>query len=594
MKRVLPETLHARPANLLVRVAKSHQARVELVTGAGRADAKSIVAVLALGAREGDEVELLADGPDAEVALAALGALIDAAFDRDLVPETGTAEVAGIAIGVAVVARRTDDADAPLDTRRDALAAAFAQVGEDLAVLVAALSPDEAALFEPERAIVLDLERYVLARLDEGAGARDAILEATSTGGSDLLLDARARVLAALSGGDAGALGERVERVAGAGGAAIVVAEALTPSMVASFPAAVVGVAAVDPEQAATSHAAILARGRGLPLLWIPPHVAASIGDGDLLVLDTSRSPARLWIDPAPELVADARARLVRLEATRVLDAARAEAPLTALGLAVRVNVGSVDDAIPAGAEGVGLLRTELLFADRTRAPTEAEQRAALETIAGHVGSRPLVVRLFDAGGDKPLGWLSPRSAAPDARGVALLFAHASILDAQLGAIRAVAREGRDVRVLLPFAHHPDELALVRRKLGRAIPVGAMIETVAAVGAVDVLAAAGDFVCVGTNDLAASTLGGPRGSAESALDRRVLLHLERIVAAGRAHRRQVTVCGEIAAIPAGARVLVGLGVDALSVAPVAWAPLKLALSGVSAAECREAARAALR
>jgi phosphoenolpyruvate-protein kinase (PTS system EI component) len=140
---------------------------------------------------------------------------------------------------------------------------------------------------------------------------------------------------------------------------------------------------------------------------------------------------------------------------------------------------------------------------------------------------------------------------------------HPELLEAQLRAITRTAK-GADVRVLLPFVSGPGEVEHVRACSGGALPVGAMIETPSAVDQIDAIAAASDFVCIGTNDLFASMTGVDRAAGAPLLDARLLRGIDRVVTAAHAQHRTVTVCGELAGDPQGARILVGLGVDAIS------------------------------
>src|SRR5262249_35924474 len=163
--------------------------------------------------------------------------------------------------------------------------------------------------------------------------------------------------------------GSRLARlIAGAGGEdVILVAETLTPSLVAAAPAQVVGIAAASDDedtgasgQGHTSHAAILARGRGIPLVFVPSHVALAIAEGEMVVLDATASPSRLWVTPSDARIAAARAALAERERTREAEASRWTAPLSHLPklggapFAVRVNIGSIHEGVPEGAEGIG------------------------------------------------------------------------------------------------------------------------------------------------------------------------------------------------------------------------------------------------
>lgn len=590
MKIVLPDALHARPANLLVRAAQRLACAVHVRKGDRRADARDILQVIKLGAAKGDEVVLEAEGEGAAEAIAAIAELVAREFDPDLVPEEGAAAAAGIAIGHAVVWLEEEELTAEqgsVDEERARAVQAFARARAEVSAIVAALPAHEAQLFEPEQTILSSLEEIVMRRVEAGESAIDAVRAETLSGPSDLIDDARRRLLDALSGAAARTVAFELR---GSLVDAVLVAQNVTPSLVASLPGHVVGViAAVDDDAATgtTSHAAILARGRGLPLAYVPSHVAFTIEEGVVVVLDTTVTPARIWSSPSEALIEEARARGAALRRLQADAEARAEAPLS-LGVAVRVNVGSTREDVPAAADGIGLLRTELVFADRTRLPSEDEQAAAYGAIARKT-SGPVHVRLFDGGGDKPLPFLPAPPADPDARGAALLLANPEATAAQL---RAIARVP-GARAFIPLVRSAADVEAIRALAPPGLDIGAMVETPEAAEDAEAIAAVSDFVCIGTNDLACETLGVSRAQGPDALDPRVLAHVRRTVEGAHARGRKVTVCGEIAADPRGGRVLVGLGVDALSVAPARFASTKLGLAAASSDDCRNAAESAL-
>jgi phosphotransferase system HPr (HPr) family protein len=599
----LQDALHARPANLLVRVASRFAASIQIGKGGCFADARKILDVLALGAAKGEEIELRATGEGADEALAHLAELIARNFDSDFVPETGAVAVEGIAIGRALVVmldqgepsrERGSDEEETTYAR-----SAIARVRQDMEALIHGLPPSEAELFEPERLILGELEPAILKQIAEGASAEEAVKVATDPATTDLLIDARARLFTALRGQHNAALARAIAEPSGH--ELVLVTDALAPSLVAFLPPRVRGIVAglgevADPSPVRgpgthTSHAAILARGRDLPLAFVPSHVALAIGDDDLVVVDTTEAEARVWVAPSDALVADARARRETLAREREERETRAASMPLGVGVDLFVNVGSIDERVPPGAQGIGLLRTELVFAGRATPPTEAEQHAAVLAIACAARGGVVTARLFDAGGDKPLAWLTPPPESPDLRGIALLRNYPHVLEHQLHAIVRAAAHAK-VRVLIPMTRSPEDVDAVRA-LARSLTIGAMIETPAAADAIDAIAAASDFICIGTNDLTALTLGVDRAVAANALDPRVLDLVRRVVEGAHARERRVTVCGEIAGDPRGAMILVGLGVDSLSVAPARVALLRLALRGVTEDECREAARAAL-
>ena len=510
-------------------------------------------------------------------------------------PESGSALVEGIAIGRAIVWLSSPAPRELIRTvvqERARLTRAILRATHGVEELVRLLGAAEAELFEPELEILKELEPLMLAKVEAGMQAEDAVHEATNPVSTDLLVDARARLIDGL------AYAERsVESLLeGRDGDRVLVTAGLTPSVVASLPARVVGIIAASEDADSgggyLSHAVILARGREIPLAFVASSVTAAIHDDDVVVLDTTVSPASIWVTPSDSIASQAHARRDARMLMRAEEESRVVAPLSHLGLEVHVNVGSRHERFPASAEGIGLLRTELVFSEYTSAPTEGEQFVALLAIAAPLGKAPFVVRLFDAGGDKPLAWLRAPGEATGARGIELLLRHPAILDAQLRAI-ARAAEHANVRVLLPLVGRAEDVLQVRARCHEKLLVGAMIETPDAVNEIERIASVSDFICIGTNDLFAVVTGQRRADCMLSLDTRALTMVERIVAAAHGHGRKVSVCGELAGDPHGARILVGLGVDAISVASVRFARVKSSLRDVTADDCRGVAREAM-
>jgi phosphoenolpyruvate-protein kinase (PTS system EI component) len=511
-------------------------------------------------------------------------------------PEPGSPVVEGIAIGRAIVWESDPAPENVVRTpaqERVRLERAILRATRGVEELVRLLGSAEAELFGPEIEILRELEPLLLAKVDAGMPAEEAVNEATSQVSTDLLVDARARLIDGL-GYAQRSVGSLLE---GRDGDRVLITAALTPSVVASLPARVVGIVAASEEgeraTGAMSHAAILARGRDIPLAFVAPGVALAIRNDDIVVLDATVSPASIWVSPDDSIAREAHERREVRMLMRAEEEASVAAPLSHLGLEVHVNVGSRYERFPASADGIGLLRTELVFSEHASAPSEGEQFGALLAIAAPLGRAPLVVRLFDAGGDKPLPWLLAPREAVAARGIELLFMHPVLLDTQLRAIVRAA-DHINARVLLPLVTGPADVEQVRARSRGKVPVGAMIETPAAVEQIDAIAAVSDFVCIGTNDLFAMVTGRDRADCTLSLDTRALSMVERIVTAAHAHGRRVTVCGELAGDPHSARILVGLGVDAISVAAVRFAKVKFSLRDVTMDDCRAVAREALR
>jgi phosphoenolpyruvate-protein kinase (PTS system EI component) len=269
----------------------------------------------------------------------------------------------------------------------------------------------------------------------------------------------------------------------------------------------------------------------------------------------------------------------------------------------VLANVASAAEvraALDAGAEGVGLVRTELLCLDAARWPTEAEHRHALRPVLSPLAGRVTTVRVLDFGGDK----LPPFLAADDdgSRGIALLLRHPTALEDQLAAILAEGA-GCRLRILLPMVDDVSQLLAARELLARARArtrigvgsLGAMIETPAAVAGATAIATQAAFLSIGTNDLTASTLGVDRFTAATARadDPRVLAAIAQTVDAAHATGRTVEVCGEAAGDPLMLPLLLGLGVDELSTGAARVGELRAQIRSLSLDDCRRTARAAL-
>lgn len=469
---------------------------------------------------------------------------------------TGIAAVPGFAVGNALVVHIGAELRDETGTRDEELARvarAVAHAKREIGMLVASLPRVERALFEPELVLLDDLERRMMHVVRAGLGAEEAALAVTREAPSDLVIDARTRLLEALGGGGSAlsrAIATRNEPEL------VLVTNALSPSMVAALPPQVSGIVASGGGY--QSHAAILARSRELPLLYVDEPITDVIADGELVVLDTSAAEASLRICPNEAVAAELRDARAAREAA---ESAAAVSPDVDVGVDLRVNVASLHDRVPPEASGIGLVRTELLFAARTTPPSARDQTFAFIALARKAAGRPVVIRLFDAGADKPLAWLPAR---PGERGIELLFAHPDVLASQVEAVIA-ARRHADVRVLLPMTRSVDDVARVRSLLPSSVQVGAMIETISAARQAAEIARAADFVSIGTNDLSADILGVDRRDAPSS-DPRVMDVVREIVCAAHAQGREVTVCGELAGDPDAALALASAGVDALSMA----------------------------
>jgi multiphosphoryl transfer protein len=403
------------------------------------------------------------------------------------------------------------------------------------------------------------------------------------------------------------------------GGPGIVVAGELTPADTAGFdPAVVSGVATAL--GGPTSHAAILARALGIPaVLGLGPDVLA-VPEATQLLLDGDQGSVQ--VAPArADLAAAEQARQQRRQAGQRARQRAAEPAVTADGTRIEVaaNAGSPEDvrhAVEAGADGIGLLRTEFLFLAASSMPTEAEQAAVYADLAGILAGRPMIIRTMDVGADKPLPYL-PRDAEPNPalgqRGIRLGLARTEVLLTQLRAVLRVAAD-HPVKLMFPMVATEDEVRaalglfsdarLALATEGVAVPaegameVGIMIEVPAAALTAARLAPAVDFFSVGTNDLTQYTLAADRevsavAGLNDALHPAVLTLIGRAAAAAAEAGRWTGVCGELAADPLAVPLLLGLGVRELSVSAAAVGSVKEIVRATDLAVAAELARQAL-
>lgn len=335
------------------------------------------------------------------------------------------------------------------------------------------------------------------------------------------------------------------------------------------------------------SHAVILARSLGLPAVVGLGRATQVVGEGDRLVVDGRAG--RLLVRPpeAAVLAYGERARAERRRACTLLRGADLPAETRdGRAVALRANVESVEEIAALrrhGADGVGLFRTEFLFLNRAELPDEAEQERQYRTLLAGVAPWPATIRTVDLGGDKLPGGAARRPEANPALGLrgVRLAREGRLYEAQLRALLRASPAGR-LRVLLPLVTGVEEVLAIREQLadlrteleaaGRPVgplELGVVVETPAAAALVDLLAPEVDFFSIGTNDLIQYTVAVDRDAEALAYlydagHPAVLRALRGAVEAARAAGRPIGVCGEMAGDPLFTLVLVGLGVDELS------------------------------
>ncbi|MER7250860.1 phosphoenolpyruvate--protein phosphotransferase [Kribbella sp. NPDC000426] len=576
--------LHARPAARLVGLVNGFDAVVTLTdldTGRGPVDAGSLSMVATLNAQQGHRIRVAASGPQASEALAAIEKLADEDFGDASSPTAAEASpsvpAAGgsgldVAIGPAVVVGAGVDlsgyvaGDNELARLHQACATAAEQLGE-----LRDTTPDHGDIFVAHLALLKD--RNILDAVEDaisgGASAPAAWLGVYDDLATTFeeLDDAYQRERAQ----DVRAVRDRVLRIlVGATeetpAAGILVVPELDAATSATLDATRIAGIAVR-AAGTTGHGVIVARSRGIPLI-------TGIGDIDVHPGATIAFDARTGsfeVAPDEDRV---HATIRERQNEREQAVARASEPAETLDgktIDVLVNVGVVQDAVDAqGADGSGLVRTEVLFGDRRTPPTVDEQVAAFRAIAQALGNKPITIRTWDIGGDKPLPFLAQAKEANPflgERGLRVFRRRPELLRDQLEAIRRVAAE-TPVHVMFPMVTTADEVAWALDELGArdGLEVGIMVEVPAAALRVATLARDLDFVSIGTNDLTQYTTAADRtntavASLADGLDPAVLQLIDHVV---RNAGVRVAVCGDLASDPQAAVLLAALGVTELS------------------------------
>jgi phosphocarrier protein FPr len=391
----------------------------------------------------------------------------------------------------------------------------------------------------------------------------------------------------------------------------ILVAEDLSPSDTANLdPGMILGfcTAAGGP----TSHTAIIARSLGIPAMVGAGPALLRQKDGEQAILDGTGGI--LYIRPGATDIRSAEQAQASLEARRQSEyRSRLEPAITTDGHRIEVvaniaNGVEAEQAVSNGAEGVGLLRTEFLFLDRCAPPEEEEQYQAYRQMVNALGGLPLIIRTLDIGGDKHLPYLHlpPEDTSfMGIRGIRLCLAKPELFLPQLRAIYRAAEHG-PVKIMFPMIATLEDLDAakdmaeqVRRELGAPeVPVGIMIEVPSAVAIAAELAKAVDFFSIGTNDLTQYTLAMDRlhpmlAKQADALHPAVLRMIDSTIRAAEAAGIWVGACGGLAADPAGAVILTGLGISELSAGIPSIAALKSQLRKLSLASAQDLAKRAL-
>ena len=660
---VNPAGLHFGPAVLFVQTAAKSNAAItvrNLTTGAGPVDAKRFNQVLSLGAEHGHEIEIAVQGADAQTTLDELMALAKAGFGEkatEAAPSPVQRPVAeaieghgqltlygipaspGVAIGIAFPfaerltttnvgerhSSRTPEAE--LARYQAAVTQAKSELSELAGRMARELGTEQSRIFQAHALVLDDPDLVAAVRqeiVEQGLTAETAIVDATEAQAARYeqmsgarfqeraadMRDVQARMLRILSGAEEAAV-HLPEN-------AIVVAPDLAPSQTTMLDRSKV-VAFCTERGGPTAHTAILARSMGIPAVVGLGAVAyAQIKPGTRLAIEGSAGA--VIIEPDAETVAAYRARQAeQVKARQAAYAAARAAAKTQDGHRVEVAANlaaaaEVQLALDAGAEGVGLLRTEFLFQDRTEPPTEDEQYEAYRQVAEAMSPRPVIIRTLDIGGDKPSPYLRlPAEMNPFLgwRAIRISLAMPEFFKTQLRAILRSAVTG-NVLVMFPMIAVRSEIEQAQALLAEAaqelvhasiphadkVPTGIMVEVPAAAETPDLLAPAVDFFSIGTNDLTQYTFAVDRGNARVAkigdpLHPAVLRQIGRVIEAAHAQGKWVGLCGELAGQPEAIPVLLGLGLDEFSMGPASIPAAKGTLARWTLPAAQALARQAL-
>lgn len=502
-----------------------------------------------------------------------------------------------------------------------ALAEAADQIGEIAAAAKAAHETHQADIMEAHLAMLADpmLRENVLQQINGGVPAPKAVLTAAEEyaavfaamedaylreRGADIL-DIGHRVAGILLGGGDGGLG---------GEPAIIYAQDIPPSALSAANAAILGL--ILEHGSTTSHAIIIAKAKGIAT--VVGIKGDKLADGATVALDGTTGEVVIAPDDSQRQHYEAKIREERERLAQDLAAARLPA-VTADGVRVQLaaNVGGPQDigrALEFGCEGVGLYRSEFLFMDRDGFPGEEEQFQAYKAVAEKCGEHLCIIRTLDIGGDKPLAYLDFGQESNPFLGWRAIRISLELTDMFVTQLKAILRAGvfGKVAVMLPMIISAAEIRQAKACLARAagelerdgkafardVPLGIMVETPAAAATAALLAKECDFFSLGTNDLTQYTLAVDRGNQKvrrlyDHFHPAVLKLIDTVITAAHGGGIWAGVCGEMAGDPLAAALLVGLGIDELSMNATAMPRVRESIRGLDAAQARRLAADAL-
>ncbi len=645
--------LHARPAAKFVQTAAKFNAEIHvtnLTLGKGPVSARSLNSLATLGAIENHQILISAAGPEASLALDALRAMVETNFGESAAsqPQQLPALAAGtpqggipISEGIALAPlfryqpplppipeHPADTPSVEWQRLEAALTTTSREITRRARQLQQIISAQDAAIFDAHLLLLQDPDLLTLARArifekhENAARAWHTVIQLTAQeyrALPDPYLQARAVDIEDVGRQVLFCLADKsIITPFTFDQPVILFAEDLTPTETSQLNMELV-LGIITAGGGPTSHSAILARALGVPAVAGTGAFLEQVPNGTLIGIDGGSG--QIWINPATEICAQLQTRREEWLNRRIrLREESHTLAITQDGKRIEVfaNLGGIHDAqiaVENGAEGCGLLRTEFLFLTRETAPSEEEQYLLLRQIYETMGpNRPVTTRTLDVGGDKALPYIQLAEEPNPFLGVRALRLSLLRPDLFLPQLRAILRAsyGLPCRIMFPMVADIEEVRQARRWLERAhqelseqdtphawpVEMGIMIEIPSAALISPLLAHEVDFFSIGTNDLTQYTLAAERGSPSLAhladgLHPAVLHLIKTVADASHSAGKWTGVCGELGGDPQAVPILIGLGVDEVSLNPAGIPRVKSIIRSLSLESARSLAARAL-
>jgi len=628
--------LHARPSATLASICREFQADISLHKDQHYADAKSVISILKLDIRYGDEIEIKVSGESAEDILSTIATHLqkeikeeerEVVYDRADIDTShhskdtnilkGISASSGISVGVATHMSTSNfefeeyasDSKFEIERLNKAIDDAKDQLNEIISARVDKSSSDiflaHIELLDDED-IIAKAKEYIIdgSSADHGwSRAYQEIIKELKSIPNPMILERSY---------DIQDIGERVMRCLSSDQDieitlipnSIVLARYITPSILARLDIEHLS-GLCTATGGATSHVAIMARSMGVPYITSIGEELMSIEDGSDIIIDATEGT--IFIKPTISQMREANEKRERSEYIKIQNLKDSSLNATTTDghrVSVVANISSVEDAtkvVEFGGEGVGLLRSEFLFLDRAKAPSEDEQFEIYRDIVVALDGRELVVRTLDVGGDKPLSYISmPHEENPflGIRGIRISMQRVDIFRDQIRAILRASEYGV-VRIMFPMISTIDEIREVKDIVERErvslgvepIEIGIMVEVPSVAILAQEFAKEVDFFSIGSNDLIQYTLAIDRGHPQLAsklntLDPSILKLIKLTIDGAKKEGIRVAICGGIASDPTVVPLLIGLGIDELSVTLPTISTIKAEIRKLSISECK--------